>query len=128
MGCIYHNPRFTYVTGSGEGMTDVQVFQRADCRLVAVVTDPPISDPINGVNAALEQIATKLLKLGFDFDYLVEQHIVRRPGAPEFDLVPLEWNGSRASYHVHQMPNGWRWKHVDRATAEAIVGEPLTVN
>lgn len=142
MPCIYHDPHFTYTDCAGvEGVVDLQVFYREDNRLVVVASElipPESAPPAPHVCNNIERIATKVLELGFDFDYLIEHYPVHgryigwhREGSqtadiPEtFDLVPLQWDAAAKSFRVVPMTDTWPWKHIDRAKAEAIIGEHL---
>jgi hypothetical protein len=141
MALIHHNPRFTFVACNGvKGVLDLQMFCRDDDRLVALVSELIHEDGTYAVDGAhitlgVEQIATKITTdLGLAFDYLIihypthDGYFTHRPSQAldeTFDLMPLQWDSSTHAFKVAPTPESWHWKHIDRKTAEAIIGEPF---
>lgn len=144
MAPFLHDPHFTVTVASGLTCeVDLQVFCRNDNRIVAVVSHHPDENPEQRalVTRAIEAAANKLLsEMGCEFDYLIEHTPLRhRPGArstsqpqdfiaESFDLIQFQWEPPAHRYHTVATDDSWPWKHLGRRQAEAIIGEPFSLD
>jgi hypothetical protein len=145
---IYHEPSFSFRDSDElRGRVDLQIFQRADDKIVAVVSElirADGSEANEGVSATdgIEQIATAIVtKLGFVFDFLIEHYPahgqtldlarsnVRKSEMHEaFHLISLRWDNTASKFRVDQSGEAWAWKQLNRSDAEKIIGEPFRLS
>lgn len=145
---IFHDPTFQFRDNDSLlGTVDLQVFRRADQKVVVVASElidihGVESNPGISVTDGIEQIATAVFDhLGFQFDYLIEhypQHgsmlnlarsdIRKRELQERFHLITLKWDNSRNAYQVDHAGSEWAWKQINRTMVEDLIGEQFYVH